>query len=184
MNDERGRSPARRFPGITEGEAKAESVTAMSTTEFRAWVKTLDPKERRYWRRFRKKLSKDRYEAKRLAALAGTPRPDEGWEKNALGTVMEAAAMSGMLLYKGGDVTKLTASELALLPPEMATEIRRQRRREAVRRWREENREKHRQQAREQWERIKADPERHAAYLAKKAEAMRRKREEAKRDDG
>ena len=70
-NDERGRSPARRFPAISEGESKADKVAEMSTGEFRAWAKSLDAKERAYWREYRRKLSKDRYEQKRLAMLRG-----------------------------------------------------------------------------------------------------------------
>lgn len=120
---------------MSEADEEAR-VAAMPTEEFRAWVKTLTPKERRIWRDFRRQRSKDRYERKRLAALAAPPSQD--WE------------------------------------------ARRERRREVVTRWRERNRERHRQAAREQWLRIKADPDKHAAYLAKKAEAMRRKREKVK----
>ena len=176
QNDERGRSPVAGSQAITEGDARAARVSEMSTAEFREWVKTLDAQERWMWRDYRRKLSKDRYERERLATLASPQELAEQWINLQHPLTKE-------------DLMKLTLEEVISLdlPPEVLTEVvtelRRQRKRESWRRWREAHKEEQAERLREQWERLKADPVRYAEYKAKKAEAMRRKRKEAKRGD-
>jgi hypothetical protein len=146
--------------------ANATALLAeMDTSEFRAWLKAQPEETRERWRKRRRDLKKADYDHRRLFLLANPPWPLPT-EADVTDAVKKTEGMTPEQLRKF----------VASLPENVRLEVRRHLKRESWRRWAASHDQEHRARSRENWQKLRNDPEKYAEYKARKAAQMRERR--------